>query len=48
MQLTVRNHVAIAAQMRNSAGAMEKRGKGRGKKQKQSRQSVKSNLRREQ
>lgn len=45
-QPKTRSHIAIAAQFRNSAGAMDKRGKGRSKRDKRSRQSIKSDLRR--
>jgi hypothetical protein len=45
-QPRVRSWVAVSAQMRNSAGAHGKRGKGRTRRQQRSRQDVRANLRR--
>jgi hypothetical protein len=45
-QPRVRSWVAVSAQMRNSAGTMNKRGKGRSKRDNRSRQNVRINLRR--
>lgn len=45
-QPRVRSFVAIDAQMRNSAGAMGKRGKGRSKRDSRSRQNVRNSIRR--
>lgn len=43
---TGRSWVAVAAHQRNSAGAMGKRGKGRSRRDNQSRQNVRASLRR--
>lgn len=47
-QPKVRSHIAVAAQFRNSAGSMGKRGKGRSKRDDKSRQQVRSSLKGEQ
>lgn len=45
-QPRTRSWVAVSAQMRSSAGAMGKRGKGRTRKDSRSRQSIRTDLRR--
>ena len=44
-QPRVRSSVAVSAQMRNSAGSMEKRGKGRTRRDSRSRQAIRRDLR---
>lgn len=46
-QPRVRSWVAVSAQMRNSAGAMGKRGKGRTRREQRSRQAIRADLRRD-
>lgn len=45
-QPRTRSWIAVDAQMRNSAGTMGKRGKGRSKRDSSSRQTVRASLRR--